>query len=758
MSHLRLLPLVLFAACGPNESIKVINSAPTVSLVSPPDGTTALEGEAIEFEAQANDGEQSAETLMVTWSSDKDGVLLDGVMPDSFGVVSFATGNLTPGNHVVTVTVVDDDAASATDAVEVTVTDVPDAPTLQIAHPVPGEYGVEGIDFEFVTLVSDEQSPPVEIVVSWESNVDGAMCSSPADLIGQSACAFSLTIGEHLLTATAVDGDGDSVSESVFFIVLADDEIDDDGDGYSEIEGDCDDANPAFNPAAVDYGCNGVDEDCSGTADEGSTCYDDDGDCYCETAPCTGGADPTCGALLGGDCDDTFEVVYPGSPEVCDGLDNDCDITVDEDTSCYDDDGDGLTDLDGDCDDGDASVFPGAGEAPDGVDDDCDGLVDEGTTAYDDDGDCFCEIAPCTGSVEATCGAVDGGDCNDVELAVSPAAVEVCDGIDNNCALGIDEASAVGATTFYYDADGDGWGTSSSLVACTKPANYAEYTGDCNDASISTYPGAPEACDSVDNDCDLSVDEGVSFAYWRDADGDGYGNVSIRVDTCSPPAGYVANDDDCDDADSAQHPNTRWYLDSDGDGYGNPSVSLTQCAQPASYVMNATDCNDGSAAAKPGATETCSDSIDNDCDGTINEENASGCTLYYADNDNDGYGSNSLGSKCYCAATGVYDVVNASDCYDYDASAKPGQTAWFTGAHGGGTFDWNCDGSEEKNTSTIGGCDWDIGWSSFCNEAPAGWDGSVPSCGSNRQWIWDCHFDFSFSCTKDTYEATQSCR
>ncbi len=291
-----------------------------------------------------------------------------------------------------------------------------------------------------------------------------------------------------------------------------------------------------------------------------------------------------------------------------------------------------------DCNDTDSFIHPEATErCGNAVDEDCDGVALECYTFYrdaDDDG-----YGKSDDSVELGTQppgyVTEDNDCDDTNVAINPNAVEVCDGIDNNCNGGFDE----GCTTYYADTDGDGFGTpSDSITDTAQPAGYVNNNTDCDDTDSALNPDATEVCDSIDNNCSGAVDEGCA-TYYADADGDGYGDPSVTVFDLTMPDGYVTNSDDCNDADAAINPDATdtcedgidqdcdgsdttcvtYYLDADADGYGDPNNTVVVIVQPDGYVLTGDDCDDSDAAINPGAKEVCDDGIDHDCDGEIDE-------------------------------------------------------------------------------------------------------------------------------------------
>ncbi len=98
---------------------------------------------------------------------------------------------------------------------------------------------------------------------------------------------------------------------------------------------------------------------------------------------------------------------------------------------------------------------------------------------------------------------------------------------------------------------------------------------DCDDNDPTVNPGATEICDGIDNNCDGNIDEGVLNTYYQDADSDGYGNPAVSTQACTQPSGYVTDNIDCDDANSAVNPGAVEISFNGIDDDCNPSTSDT---------------------------------------------------------------------------------------------------------------------------------------------------------------------------------------
>ena len=507
---------------------------------------------------------------------------------------------------------------------------------------------------------------------------------------------------------------------------------DGDGDGYGgavsrcycEATGDytyaasedCDDTDAAVSPDAQEV-CDSLDfdEDCDGLADDAdpdtadagkSTFYaDDDGDGYGDPdnpgLQCDVGGDYPIADVSLEDCDDSRADVNPDGVETCDGADEDCDDSVDEDAT-------------------DASIWY--------ADADSDGYGLEADTQLD------CE-QPDGYSAEL-------GDCDDDPLTgadIFPGADEVCDGADNNCDTVVDEPGAVDGVSYYADADEDGYGDSADAGEryCEDPGvGFSLTADDCNDSAVVINPGAEEICDTldIDQDCDGFADDldpdgadGKS-TYYADADADGYGDsADPGTDYCDPDASLVTAAGDCDDdpltggdinpgatevcddgdvdedcdgfaddfdPEGAEGAGT-WYEDADEDGFGaSDSEPLSFCDDPGGYAALANDCDDSDGEINPGAEEICDvDDVDEDCDGAADDtdpEGATGKVTRYDDEDGDGYGDIADAGTDYCDPP-TDGVENNLDCDD-DAFTGAAINPDATEVCDAGDVDEDCDG------------------------------------------------------------------
>ena len=243
--------------------------------------------------------------------------------------------------------------------------------------------------------------------------------------------------------------------------------------------------------------------------------------------------------------------------------------------------GAGFVDRDGDLErgkDGDGCECQAFAEVCDTVDNDCDGEVDEGT------------INACGGCVGlegepgAACGECGLWSCRGEEAVVCEETTR----------------------TFFEDGDGDSFGVGPARVSCGPEGVFtALREGDCDDEAPTTFPGASELCDGVDNDCDEDIDEAVLNAC---------GGCALLLGEPGAPCrqcGEVV----CVDPDTTacEEPLREFFEDGDEDGFGAGEARALCGPTPPFTALRSGDCDDGDPNRFPGHPEIC-DGLDNNCD------------------------------------------------------------------------------------------------------------------------------------------------
>jgi len=465
------------------------------------------------------------------------------------------------------------------------------------------------------------------------------------------------------------DADGFGSTSTVTLLaaagVTAPATCDDNVNNRADDSTDCNDSAAGTNPLAIEVSGNDIDEDCSNTA----VCFvDGDGDGFGDTATVALAA--TAGLTAPASCNDASSNRADDSTDCNDSAAGTNPLATELDGN----------DIDEDCS-GTAVCF---------VDSDADGFGGTSTVTL---------VAAAGVTAPASCDdnvnnrADDSSDCDDSAAGTNPLAVEVCDGVDNNCVSGIDDGFDVDGDTFFDAAD---------------PGCLAEYgsLADCNDNAAGTNPLATEVDgNDIDEDCSGTA---VCFV---DSDADGFGSTSTV--TLAAAAGVTApascddnvnnradDSSDCDDSAAGTNPlgtevigndidedcssTALCFLDSDADGFGATATVVLSATGGATIgscndasnnrADDSTDCNDIAAGTNPLGTEVSGNDVDEDCSGTA---------VCFADVDGDGAGGTSTvtlaATAGLTAPASCDDNVNnraddSTDCDDSDAANFLGNT------------------------------------------------------------------------------------
>ncbi len=350
-------------------------------------------------------------------------------------------------------------------------------------------------NLEVCDLEAHDEDCDVSTLGDRDADGDGAVdatCCNP-DASGGLRCGTDCndlvrSVGPHASeVCDTFDNDCDgNVDEGVDVAGFLDRDRDLSGDGIAEVRacygaarfalvaGDCDDRDPARSPRTQET-CDSVDNDCDTRVDESAAAVawytDADQDAYGDphSSPQLSCAPPTTSSsFVAQDCDDADGAVNPLADELCNALDDDCDARTHFQIGpgdYEDDDQDGFADSAcggdaGDCNDRDPFTYPGAVDYVDGRDNDCDGAIDEDEGAarafYEDlDSDGYGDVTQRMNAVTAPAGYVPlAGDCAPTDSLVFPGAVEVCNGVDDNCDARIDENEVCGVVGVFHTQGG----------------------------------------------------------------------------------------------------------------------------------------------------------------------------------------------------------------------------------------------------------------------------------------------------------------
>ena len=350
------------------------------------------------------------------------------------------------------------------------------------------------------------------------------------------------------------------------------------------------------------------------------------------------------------------------------------------------------------------------------------------------------------GDPRPSCG---GTDCDDEDARRYGTAQEVCDaeGLDEDC----DTSTIHDPVARDGDRDGDGF----IAVACfNRRDDGGENRGtDCDDARATINTSGVEACDGRDNDCDTRIDEGVLETYYRDVDGDNFGDGSMTMMECTAPTGWVLRGEDCDDRDGAINPAASEVCDGvDNNCSGTADDRAGGCActdgaeQPCGPPMaqagvgicrrSTQRCVSGTWPMEcPGAVyprlmggtpyDPCGMG-DEDCDGVSDED---GRLPFYLDADRDGFGDPAMRMDFCPGDEGSSYVDNDDDCDDSNGMVNPSAAEICDG------IDNDCSGGPMGGIDDVpGGCGCSLGDTRPCGTDVGRCSAGSQTCTSAGTW------------------------
>lgn len=245
--------------------IEGVVGAPTAEITGPADGSTFVEGDGVTFVGLATDGEQAWDTLACRLSSDQSGVFWAG-SPGADGVATVEEAGLPVGPHTVTFSVEDADGHVTTDTVSIEILDN-GSPSAVIQTPLDGTSHFNDEPLHLAGMVSDNETRAIDLAVTWESDLDGVLAAGRPDSSGATYAEPYLSPGWHVITLSVVDEDGLVGADTVRVELVDPLASDDDRDGWTEYEGDCDDDDASVSPGAAER-CNDADDDCNGVLND----------------------------------------------------------------------------------------------------------------------------------------------------------------------------------------------------------------------------------------------------------------------------------------------------------------------------------------------------------------------------------------------------------------------------------------------------------------------------------------------------------